>query len=222
MQIFNELYQYGGIISLIIIAAGALAFFLILERLFHLHRAKIDLKEFMGGFTNLLKRDSIVEAIAICNDTPGPVSDVMKTAIINSDKSELEIRENMMDTSNAEIPILERNMNFIATLAHIAPILGLLGTVIGMINAFDTISSTATGVNAQDLSRGIKEALYTTAAGLCVAIFAHSFYNLLLGKIKDLIADMEKASTAILQFMSENPISSEHLQAINKKKSDNK
>src|SRR5579862_6335635 len=126
----------GGAVFWLILLAGAVAVVVFVERFLHCHRAQINSTEFLNGVRNVLRRDNIVEAISICDATPGPVARLVKTAILNRDRGRDRVREAVEEAGLAEVPQLEERLNLLATIAQLAPLLGLLGTVIGFIRMF--------------------------------------------------------------------------------------
>ena len=200
-----EFMQKGGPVMWVILLCSIVALAVVIERFFQLRKARIDTGKFMGEISNLLKRNRIMEAIDMCNQTPGPISQVMKAGILKHDRARPEIREAIEDAAVAEIPILEKNLSVLATMAHIAPLLGLLGTVTGMVRAFQVIEQKATAlqpVNPKDLAGGIWEALLTTVFGLCVAIPAYVAYNFLVNKVNEFILEMEKSANDLVNLLS--------------------
>lgn len=197
----QELLIKGGVVMWIILACSIVAVFIVLERLWHYHRAQIAVPEFLGGLINVLRRNNAVEAVAICDETPGPVAQAVRAAVLHPDKTEEELRHAVEEAAMLEIPRLERNLKTLATITHITPLLGLLGTVVGMIGAFQTIEAEGTFVTTGQLAGDIWEALLTTAAGLSVAIPAAAFYNFLHGRVESLILDMEKAGAEIVHYL---------------------
>ena len=196
----------GGPIMYPIILGSILAFAIVIERLFHLHRAKIDTGKFMDSIANTLRRNKIIEAIETCDKTRGPIAHILKAGIMKHDRPRLEIKEAIEDAGLYEIPRLEKNVAVLATIAHISPLLGLLGTVMGMIRCFQTIqekSSTLHPVSPGDLAGGIWEALITTVAGLTVAIPALVAYNYLVTKVNEFVLDMEKAATDLINILTQ-------------------
>src|SRR5271168_4511791 len=129
----------GGPIIWLILIAAAIAIVIVIERVLHCHRAQINSIEFLNGVRNVLKRDNVVEAISICDATPGPVARLVKTAILNRDKGRERVREAVEETGLIEVPLLEEKLNLLATIAQIAPLLGLLGTILGFMGVFGTI-----------------------------------------------------------------------------------
>ena len=187
----------------LILTGSVLAITVFLERMIHYHRAQIDTDKFLSGLRNVLKKRNIVEAVTICSETPGPVASILKSGILKHGKSREIIKEAIEDASTHEIPRLEKNLIILATIAHITPLLGLLGTVLGMIKAFMVIQQKAGLVNPADLAQGIWEALITTAFGLSIAIPAYMAYNYLVSRVRTFITDMERASSEIVNILDE-------------------
>ncbi len=200
-----EFMQKGGPVMYVILLCSIVAFAVVIERFLQLRKARIDTDKFMSEISNLLKRNRIMEAIDMCNQTPGPISQVVKAGILKHDRSKPEIREAIEDAAVSEIPILEKNLSMLATVAHIAPLLGLLGTVTGMVRAFQVIEQKATAlqpVNPKDLAGGIWEALLTTVFGLCVAIPTYVAYNYFVNKVNGFIFEMEKSATGLVNLLA--------------------
>ena len=138
-----DLVQKGGPMMYLIISASVLAFGVVIERVYNLYRARIDADKFMDDITNVLKRNKIIEAIEMCNKKPGPVAHIVKAGILKHDRSKPEIKEAVDEAAQLEIPRLERHLPILATIAHVTPLLGLLGTVSGMVKAFQIIQQKA-------------------------------------------------------------------------------
>lgn len=201
-----EIFQKGGPIMYLIFLASILAVAVIFERLWHLHRAKIDTNKFMDSISNTLKRNRIMEAIELCEQTPGPIAHIVKAAILKHDRSKQEIKEAIEDAGIHEIPRLEKNLGILSTIASITPLLGLLGTVMGMVRAFQIIQEKATAlspVSPGDLAGGIWEALLTTVAGLVVAIPAFIIYNYLVSRVENMTLDMERSATDLINILTQ-------------------
>ena len=198
-----EILKHGGPMMWVIMAASAVALTVFVERLLFYHRAQINATEFLNGVRNVLRRDNVVEALAICDATPGPVSRIVRVAIINRDKERDYLRQLLEDAGFLEVPRLEEKLNLLATIAQIAPLMGLLGTVLGMIQVFSKIETAGLQAHIGDLSGGIWQALIATAAGLAVAIPAYAGYNYLVNRVNSIVLDMEQCSTEILNILSE-------------------
>src|SRR5215510_11401236 len=130
----------------LILLAGAVAVVVFVERFLHCHRAQINSIEFLNGVKTVLKRDNVVEALSICDATPGPVARLVKTAILNREHGRDRVREALEEAGLAEVPRLEEKLNLLATIAQIAPLLGLLGTILGFIQMFYLMNTE--GLNA--------------------------------------------------------------------------
>ena len=126
----------GGPVIWLILLAAAVALIVFIERVLHCHRSQINSAEFLNGVRNVLKRNNVVEAISICDATPGPVARIVKTAILNRDKGRERVREAIEEAGLTEVPQLEERLNLLATIAQIAPLLGLLGTILGFMDMF--------------------------------------------------------------------------------------
>ena len=202
----QERMDEAGFVMWLILGCSIVSLFIVLERILAFHRAQIDVPEFLHGLFNVLKRNNAVEAIAICDETPGPVAHVLRATVLRCDQDEAALRQAADEASLAEVPRLERHLKALATVAHIAPLLGLLGTVLGMIGAFGAMEQEAPFVSVTDLAQHIRQALWTTAAGLCVAIPSYAFYNFLVGRVQSIVLDMEKAASEMIYFLAHSEI----------------
>lgn len=197
-----ELLRQGGPmvwVLLLVSAFGITAFF---ERLLYYHRAQINASEFMAGVRTVLKNDNVVEAVAICDATPGPVARMAKLGILNREQSHDRLRELLEDHSRAEVPRLEKRLNMLGTIAHIAPLLGLLGTVLGFIKIFRGVWLEGNWVLANDLAGGIWQGLICMALGLAIAIPCTIAFNYLVGRKDDIALDIEKSNTELLNILT--------------------
>lgn len=201
-----EALQKGGPIMWPILVCSFVAFVIVIERALYLRRVTIDTRKFSEQIARSIKRNRIMDAVDLCEKTPGPVAHIIKEGILKHDRSRAEIREVIEDAALHEVPLLEKRLPVLATIAHIAPLLGLLGTVTGMVEAFRVIqekSSAVAPVNPGDLAGGIWEALLTTVFGLCVAIPTFVAYNYLTSRVDGLVLDMEKSASDLMGTLSE-------------------
>lgn len=194
----------GGPMIWVILLASAVGVVVFIERVLHYHRAQINSVEFLNGVRNVLKRDNVVEAISICDATPGPVARLVKVAVLNREKGRDGVRESLEEAGLVEVPPLEDKLNLLATIAQIAPLMGLLGTVLGFIQIFTTLQTKTTIPTMQDLSGGVWQALICTAAGLAVSIPAYAAYNYLVSRVNAIVLDMEKAATEITNILADS------------------
>jgi biopolymer transport protein ExbB len=197
------LLSNGGPVLWLLLVASAIGVAVFVERFLHCHRAQINSTEFLHGVSTVLKRNNVVEALSICDATPGPVARLVKTAIANRDHGRERVREALEEAGLAEVPRLEEKLNLLATIAQLAPLLGLLGTVLGFIKTFDYMEGQGVYTHLGDLSKGIWQALVCAAAGLAVAIPAHAGYNYLVSRVNSIVLDMERAATEIVNIVAE-------------------
>ena len=154
----------GGPMIWLILATSAVALAVFMERLLRYHREQINSTAFLNGVRNVLKRDNVVEALAICDATPGPVARLVKVAILNREKGREGVREALEDAGSLEVPRLEEKLNLLATIAQIAPLMGLLGTVLGFIKIFQAIQDAGLSAHVGQLSGGVDFAFTHTVA----------------------------------------------------------
>ena len=202
-----SLLGQGGIMLLLLLLASAAAIAVFVERLLHYHRAQINSAEFLNGVRTVLKRDNIVEALSICDATPGPVARLVKTAILSRERGRDGVREALEEAGLLEVPRLEEKLNLLATIAQLAPLMGLLGTVFGFIRVFHTLETDGSFSHAAMLTGGVWQSLVCTAVGLAVAIPSYAGYNYLVSRVNQIVLDMEKASTEITNLVTEKPSS---------------
>ena len=204
-----EWMSKGGPLMWFILVNAIIAVAVFFERWFYLHRAQIHTGDFVDGICNSLRRGNFIDAIATCDETPGPVARVVRAALVNHDRSRDEIREAVQDVARTEVAHLERRLVVLATIAQITPLIGFLGTVLGMIQMFKDIQAAQLPSPGQ-LAGGVWEALITTAGGLVVAVPAYVVYNYLVSRVQNLVLDMEKAANEITGFLTRsvgsNPI----------------
>jgi len=200
------LLNAGGLVMLLIFFCAIIALVIILERLFSFRRAQIDVQDFLRGLFNILKRNNVMEAVTICEEAPGPAAHVIRAAIMRCDQEEASLRQAVEEAGLNEVPRLEKNMNLLGTIAHLTPMLGLLGTVVGMIGLFQEMEAGGALVDTARLAEHIWLALLTTAAGFAVAIPVYGFYNLLVAKEENLLLDMDRASSEIIYFLTRNQV----------------
>ena len=203
---FFKVFLSGGPVMWPILLCSIFALAIILEKFWHLNKIRIDTQKFLSDILDKIKRHEIKEALQICDKTNSPISHILKAGILKYDRTREQIKEAIEDASLYEVPKLEKNLSTLATIAHISPLLGLLGTVTGMVRCFQTIQAKATSfhpVSPGDLAGGIWEALLTTVAGLIVAIPTFVAYNYLVSRVNNFILEMEKASTELVNFLTE-------------------
>jgi len=183
-----------GICSIIVVAVAV-------ERYTAYKRMRLYIPQFMMSIRQALNRGDVSAAITDCSIARGPVAAVIKAGLEKAQFGRERIKEAMETAGNNETYILEKNLNILATLAGIAPLLGFLGTVTGMIKAFMKIQQLSGNVNADVLAGGIWEAMVTTAAGLTVGIPALIIYNYYIQRVREFVFHIESAADDILDMI---------------------
>ncbi|HNR66821.1 MAG TPA: MotA/TolQ/ExbB proton channel family protein [bacterium] len=207
------LYQFfakGGIMMIPLILCSFLAVVILVERLIALRKIRINSRTFVLQVKNLLLRNRIDEAIALSKQTPGPIAAITKAGLVKHTKPREEIKDSIESAARTQIFHLEKNLGILGTVAAIAPLIGFLGTVTGMIKAFMEIQLRGGNVDAGVLAGGIWEALITTAFGLSIGIPALIFYNWLLGKVEFHVQEMRESSGELLDMLLEKEDQDEH------------
>lgn len=200
MMLYPNLIEHGGPIMWIIVAGAVLQLFIFLKKVFQFHREEINVRDFLRGLFNALKRNGYVEAITLCDNTPGPVARILGAAILARERGDEDIRRAIDEAALEEIPKLERHVQVLSTVAFVMPLLGFVGTVLGMMKAFQTVSDAGQFFSAATITGAVNSALITTAAALVTAIPAYIAYNYLVARIQSITLDMEKAALEILNF----------------------
>lgn len=196
--------QKGGPLMWLIFLCSVLAGSVFLERVTYFHRINIRVGEFMRGLTNLIQTRRFAEAQMECASSPAPVTRVIHAAIVRHQATRTELKDIVQEAGQLEVPRLERRLGILATIAFVAPLIGLLGTVVGLIEAFVNISSQSGFAGATDIASGIYQSLLTTAAGLVVAIPCAVGYSYLSSRVNALMHDMERAGIEIVNLITES------------------
>lgn len=193
----------GGPVMWPLLALSIIALAFIIERFFALRRARINVNEFLAKIRKaLIVNHSVREAIKICEQYRGPVASIMKAGLLKYGQPKEDIEKTIENAALYEMGRLERGLVVLATVANIAPLLGFLGTVTGMINAFDALMEAGL-TNPGLVAGGISEALITTAAGLIVAIPVQMAYNYFMTRINRFVRDIETATNMLLETFIE-------------------
>jgi len=205
-----KLLTLGGPMAWILIFTSAVALAVFLERMLHYHRAQINSLEFLDGVRNVLRQGNVVEGLSICDATPGPVARLVKAALLSRERGREGVREALEEAGMQEVPKLEEKLNVIATVAQIAPLMGLLGTALGFIDIFEVMELNGQYAHASLMAGGVWKALIATALGLAVAIPCYIGYNYLVSRVNQIVLDMERASNEIVNLVLDpNPRSGE-------------
>jgi len=188
--------QRGGIVMIPLMLCSVIAVAVCIEKAITLRKKKILIPEIISVIENIKSMTDINLALSICEKNKGVFSNIVQIGLKNIELSKEEMREMFQDQGRQEVRSLQRGLGILETIAAIAPLLGLLGTVTGMIKVFNVISTLGLGQTAA-LSVGISEALITTVAGLSIGIPTLVFYNYFSDKAENLILDIEKYSNKL-------------------------
>lgn len=195
-----ELVIKGGMFMYPIIFCSVVALAVFIERLWILRRKHIIPDEFIHQVRELLRKQKISEAIFLCQNDESSIAKIFLAGLRSAQKGMWLVKEAIEERGSREAQILEKNVGILSTIANLTPLLGLLGTVSGMIKTFNAISVHGIG-NPAPLAGGIAEALITTATGLCVAIPTLVCYRFLKDKANSLIFEMEENSIKLVDLM---------------------
>lgn len=201
---FLQLMRDGGPVLWIIGICALIAMFIFFKKTFQFHREEVNVRELVRGLENVLRRNGFVEAISLCDNTPGPAARVLSSAILAYERKDEDLKQAIDDACLEEMPKLEKNIDILSTIGFIAPLLGLLGTVLGMMETFQTVNVTSSmALSSSELAGTIRMALVTTAGGLAVAIPCYVAYNYLVSRVNSITLDMEKAASEIVYFFNQ-------------------
>jgi len=192
-----ELFRQGGILMYPLAVCSVMALAIILERWYNLRHSKVIRSEIIQVIENIKGRQDLGLAYSICEKNPGPFSSIMLTALQMKDLPKEEIKEAILDAGRQQMRRLERGLVVLETVAGISPLLGILGTVFGMISIFQDITQFGIG-QAGALAGGIQLALVTTATGLCIGIPALVGFNYFTNKVEGLVLDLEYYAGVLL------------------------
>jgi len=195
-----DLIVKGGIFMYPIIFCSIVALAIFLERLWVLRRRNIIPQDFINNVEGLLKKQKISEAVFLCQNDISSIAKIFLAGLRSTQKGMWLVKEAIEERGSREATILEKNVDILSTIANLTPLLGLLGTVSGMIKTFNAISVQGIG-NPAPLAGGIAEALITTATGLCIAIPTLVCYRFLKDKASSLIFEMEENSIRLVDLM---------------------
>ncbi len=203
---FGQLYNYfiqGGPMMWPLLFFSVLALVFIIERFLVLRKAKVNVNEFLSKVRKaLLVNRNVKEAIKVCEQFQSPVASVLKAGLLRYGHPREDIEKTIENAALYELDRLERGLGVLATTANVAPMLGFLGTVTGMIKSFATLAAEGL-TNPGKVAAGISEALITTATGLIIAIPAQLAYNWYTTKINRFVRDIETATNMLLETFIE-------------------
>jgi len=194
------IFSAGGVLAYLLALLLLVGIAIIVIKAFQLRRARVINRKAVDRIEGMLIDRRIPEATAQCKQSPSPMSRVMMAGIVNYEKSEAELKQILEESGRQEVPKLRFLLPALGTIASVAPLLGLLGTVLGMIEVFATLAE-ETVVNPTMLAGGISQALVTTAFGMVIAMPTLAAYNYFIAKLQNLTIEMEKTSLNLIAIM---------------------
>lgn len=200
-----SLFQYNSNWNIILIVIGIcsiVSFTIFIERLIHLRKSETDTNKLIMQLRTPIREGHLVEAIRLCEGAGGTISHIIKAGLLKHNRDKEQI-ENAMEISGLiEIAHLEKNAKVLSIIAHIAPLIGLLGTVLGFIQAFSEMrTSGLVDISATRIGEAMEYALVTTAAGLVVAIPSVLAYNYIVSRVEGFVLEMQIASQEIVDLL---------------------
>jgi biopolymer transport protein ExbB len=192
----------GGLVLWVIMALSVVAVAIIIERVLYFRRINVDEEKLFLRIKSSVEKGHFDEALSICDNNISPLSGLIRVSIEHRDYPESVQKDVLKDAANQEIPRLEKNVSALGTIAHIAPLLGLLGTVTGTMKAFGVLGQFGAVSDPSVLAKGVSEALITTVGGIVVAVPAVIFYNHLVTKINLILIKMENQVNSLILMIN--------------------
>lgn len=199
----SSLFALGGPMMWPLAALAVIGTLCFVDRLIHLHRGQIRMDSFLAGIKNLVRKGRVVEALTHCEETPGPVAAVVRAGLLSLRRDEAQLRVALEEAARLEIPALEKRVGTVLAVARTAPLLGLLGTVLGFFQTFRGLAAEGAYAHFGVLNAGLGAALVSTAAGLAFGVVFGLGYHFLHGRVRSLVRDMEAAAYDLVQFRLE-------------------
>jgi biopolymer transport protein ExbB len=189
----SGIVEQGGPIVWIQLVLAVLGAIFIVERMFFFHRARVNVSDLLIGLGNHVKKKAFAEARHEAARAPGPVARVAHTILLRADLQRADLRDIAQEAGQLEVPRLERNIRAILGIALLAPLMGMLGTILGLIDVFQKMNERGGFAGPAELSGGVFQSLITTALGLVIAIVMYLFYLYFLGRARRMIHRLERA-----------------------------
>ncbi len=194
----GELFVKGGVFMWWLLTVALVGFIFIIERMWTLSRARVNTRRLIGTIITTLRNDGVQAASEECQKVRGPIAAILYAGLQKADKGRDQVEKAIATAGTIEMSFLERGLIWVSSVTTIAPLMGFLGTVSGMINAFEAIAASEQ-VNAKLVASGISEALITTATGLIIAIPATIGYNYFVSTIDRFVIEMEETAAELIE-----------------------
>jgi biopolymer transport protein ExbB len=201
MDILQAFYQWNSILA-IIVGCSVLSFAIFIERVLHLRKSEVDTNNFIINLRKVIKDKNIVEGVKVCEGTGGTIANIIKAGLLKHNRGREQIENSMEVAGLIEVAKLEKNAKILSIIAHITPLIGLLGTVLGFIQAFGEMRMTGLmDISTTRIGEAMEYALVTTAAGLVVAIPTVVAYNYIVSRIEGFILEIQTTSSEIVDLL---------------------
>jgi len=207
----TELIAKGGPLVWLLLASLAFALAIFLERLAYYHRASMNVGEFLTGLASLIRRQNYPEALQECVATRVPAGRVIHAALLRHHANRELLREIVQEAGQLEVPRLERYLPILNAIAHAAPLIGLLGTMVGLLDSFTSLVNGNGLGTPTEVARGVYQSLIASSLGLVVAIPAYLFYSFLLSRSRSLMHDLERAGIEIVNLIEDSRVSADKI-----------
>ena len=201
LEFIQSLTKAGGLFIWPLLILALLGIVLFIERFLYLHKGHIHKNKFIAGVKTLVEKDRLVEALTLCEESPGPLTSVIRAALLHSDESSENIHRAIQGVALSEVPLLERRLGGIALVANLGPFLGLLGTGIAAMDIIKQLQSVGPYLNSAVFAGDLGRALVSTIVGLIIAVIALVGHHILNGRVNAIILDMEIVGQEMLQFL---------------------
>jgi biopolymer transport protein ExbB len=197
------IFHKGGWVMYPMFLLATVSLAIIIERSISISKAATDTESLIVKLKSLLHSGQTDEALQLCENTPGPVAALLANGLRNRHLDNASIERSMEELALRETPELHKRLSILDTIITMAPLMGLLGTITGMIAAFGVVGANSDASAAtRAITGGVAEALIATATGLVIAIVTLPFYNYLSERVKEIIADMETRATQLLNILA--------------------
>lgn len=201
-----EMFFKGGIIMYPILICSVVMVYVAIERYLTLRKAQLDVGQFMMKVRSIFQKGDISAVLAFCSQKDAPLANIIRRGVVKHDQGDQRVREAVEDAGREEVYHLEKRLSWLASIAGIAPMLGFLGTVTGMVSAFQQIQSMGGTVSPGDLAGGIWEALITTVFGLVIGIPAYALHNYFVTRVARFVHEMEVTTSELLDLLEKKPL----------------
>ena len=200
---FFEMFRLGGALMWVLLALSIVAVYIIGKKWWTIAKASKEDKDFMNDIKDYINDGKLKSAVTLCHKIDNPIARMIETGIGRLGRPMNEIQAAIENTGNIEVSRLEKGLPVLASIAGGAPMIGFLGTVLGMVRAFFNMSTAGSNIDISLLSSGIYTAMITTVGGLIVGILAYFGYNYLTSRISDIVFKMENTTIDFMDLLHE-------------------